>query len=184
MCIVKVRDYNVIVQEAARILKPGGLFLSGEWGPFLSFAPEAPETEDENPDVHVPGLYRFYQALRTACKDKLDIVTEGIFTIKPVWSRIPEWLESTGAFQDITPHHLYVPIGNWSPDLTYNRLGILNRTAMVKFIESSRDFLLSSGVTEAEFEGMYTQATVEINYHRTGIPGVRSIYYMVEARRK
>lgn len=147
--------------------------MSGEWGPFPAFTPGAPEAEDENPSVHVPGLDRFYQALHTAWAQR------GIIT--PVPSHVQEFLEKSGAFQDIIQRYpIYLPLGDWCPDPTYNRLGRSHRVVMARFMDSARELLLTSGVTQTELEDMYNQVTVEMH----GVPGLVSIYYMVEARRK
>ncbi|KAF9074350.1 S-adenosyl-L-methionine-dependent methyltransferase [Rhodocollybia butyracea] len=166
-----VRDYSVIIQESARILKPGGLFLSGESGQFPAFYGTLPEARD-NPGLHVPGLDRFYRLLHSALEHR------GISW--SVASSVRECLQvSSGAFTDIIEHIFYLPIGTWNIEPSSQRLGRSNRVAMTRFMDSVRPLLLASGLTGQELDDLYSQCYTEMY----GVPGLVSIYYLVEARR-
>ncbi|KAJ3867835.1 S-adenosyl-L-methionine-dependent methyltransferase [Lentinula novae-zelandiae] len=165
-----VRDYSVIVQEAARIIKPGGIFLSGEWGQFPAFHPVLPEARG-NPGDHVPGLDRFYRMLPDV------LARRGI--ISPVASTVHERLSRSGAFTDIHEHVYYMPIGPWSPDPMAQTLGKRNRVALTKFMNAIRPIFVAAGVSEGELEQLYNECWTEM----FGISGLVSVYYLVSARK-
>jgi SAM-dependent methyltransferase len=48
------------LQEVARVLRPGGLFLSAEWGVQPTLHPEHPRFADN--DVYIPKTVSFYKA--------------------------------------------------------------------------------------------------------------------------
>ena len=48
------------LQEVARVLRPGGLFLSAEWGVQPILHPEHPSIADD--DVYIPKTVSFYKA--------------------------------------------------------------------------------------------------------------------------
>jgi hypothetical protein len=48
------------LQEVARVLRPGGFFLSAEWGIHPTLHPEYPSFADD--DVYIPKTVTFYKA--------------------------------------------------------------------------------------------------------------------------
>ncbi len=48
------------LQEVARVLRPGGLFLSAEWGVQPTLHPEYPSFAGN--DVYIPKTVSFYKA--------------------------------------------------------------------------------------------------------------------------
>ncbi|KAJ4480857.1 S-adenosyl-L-methionine-dependent methyltransferase [Lentinula aciculospora] len=165
-----VRDYSVIVQESARMLKPGGMYLSGEWGQFPAFHPHFPQAEG-HPGVHVPGLDRFYRMLRDV------LALRGI--ISPVASTVDQRLRNSGSFTDIQEHIFYMPIGSWADDPMHQTLGKRNRLAQTNFMNSIRPIFVAAGVTQRDLEQLYNECWTEMY----GASGLVSIYYLVSACR-
>ncbi|KAJ3717228.1 S-adenosyl-L-methionine-dependent methyltransferase [Lentinula guzmanii] len=165
-----VRDYSVIISEAARLLKSGGMFLSGEWGPFPAFHPTFPQAMGD-PRDYVPGLDRFYRLLHSV------LATRGI--IHAVASTVHQRLDASGAFTDIHEHIFYMPIGTWSPDPGTQILGKRNRAALTKFMNSIRPIFVAAGESEADLEQLYNECWTEMY----GASGLVSVYYLVPARR-
>ncbi|KAJ3727418.1 S-adenosyl-L-methionine-dependent methyltransferase [Lentinula raphanica] len=165
-----VPDYSVIIQEAIRLLRPGGLFLSGEWGQFPAFHPTFPQAVGP-PSAHVPGLDRFYRRLQEV------LAARGI--ISPVASTVHERLVASRAFTDVQEHIFYMPIGPWSPDPEAQTLGLLNRRALTELMNTVRPMFVAAGFDEAYLETLYSQCWTEI----FKVSGLVSIYYLVTARR-
>ncbi|KIK66375.1 hypothetical protein GYMLUDRAFT_38182 [Collybiopsis luxurians FD-317 M1] len=164
-----VRDYSVIINEAARILKPGGLFLSGEWGYFPAFYPSFPEAAD-HPSQHVPYLHRFYQTLHNI------LIVRGIQS--PIASTVTPRLQTSGLFQAQSETVYNVPIGNWSTEQSAQRIGRGNRAALRRFMNSVKPlFLAESGLQAAEVNELF-EGCLEEMYN---VRGLVSVYYLVPA---
>ncbi|KAE9388462.1 S-adenosyl-L-methionine-dependent methyltransferase [Gymnopus androsaceus JB14] len=147
-----VRDYSAIIHEAARILKPGGLFLSGEWKYSPSFHPGAPGAA--NPSEDVPGLDRFYRALNNA------LTARGIDVTVP--STIRQRIVNSGAFTEVQSGEIPIPLGGWKRDDAYHRIGIRNRDHLLRFIKTVRPILAASGVSRSDMTEIQGQCFSEL----------------------
>ncbi|GAW09905.1 ubiquinol-cytochrome c reductase complex core protein 2 [Lentinula edodes] len=177
-----VRDYSVIVQEAARILKPGGIFLSGEWGQFPAFHPVLPEARG-NPGDHVPGLDRFYRMLPDV------LARRGI--ISPVASTVHERLSRSGAFTDIHEHVYYMPIGPWSPDPMAQTLARASSRTIQRVARNFATVVDSAGIKVAAVDN--NQPTTSVTFlikagsrfeHKAGVAhGLKNFAFKSSAKR-
>lgn len=153
-----------MLTEVLRILRPGGLFLSAEWGRYPAFHPSF----DLDPAEHAPALCRFFGAMNSA------LAHRGIF---PVASMVPSWLNSTGRFIDITPRVYYFPIGSWHIDPLLKRVGNVLQSILLRFSESARVFLLDSGLVEAQVDAMHSDLEHELH----SIEGLVAVFHTVHA---
>ncbi|KAF5344960.1 hypothetical protein D9757_012206 [Collybiopsis confluens] len=164
-----VRDFSVIINEAARVLKPGGLFLSGEWLYYPSFSSSFPESRT-HPSEHVPFLHKLYTTFHTI------LIQRGIQS--PIAPYIADRLQSSGHFHSINPMIFHVPIGTWSSAESAQRIGRGNRAALKRFLDSIKPMLLQdSGMLPEEIEDMYAGCLAEMY----NMQGLVSVYYLVSA---
>ncbi|KAI0049027.1 S-adenosyl-L-methionine-dependent methyltransferase [Auriscalpium vulgare] len=104
-----VQNYPSMLREIARILRPGGLFLSGEYGGYPALHPSHPM--HANPAAYIPHSARFYSNLTEdvkfvyvsrACDGELTCVSTGSKGIPSLALRLPHLIRANGSFT--APH--------------------------------------------------------------------------------
>ncbi|PCH43259.1 S-adenosyl-L-methionine-dependent methyltransferase [Wolfiporia cocos MD-104 SS10] len=100
-----IQDYPGLVAEAARILRPGGLFVSCEWDVFPSMS-----MSNGDVPVHVsaPRTHRFFRITH-------DFLREN--GIPLVGRSVEGILQASNAFTNVHVERFRVPIGGWHPEL-------------------------------------------------------------------
>ncbi|EEB88178.1 hypothetical protein MPER_14125, partial [Moniliophthora perniciosa FA553] len=106
-----VRDFRTIIHEAARLLRPGGIFYSGEWGRFPSLHPDL--VQDADLAALVPHFVDFFNVVTPALATR-----RGIHQISHL---IPAMIRETGRFSEITTQEFCMPIGPWQGDRRLKR---------------------------------------------------------------
>ncbi|ESK92827.1 sam domain [Moniliophthora roreri MCA 2997] len=165
-----VRDFRVIINEAARLLRPGGLFFSGEWARRPVFHPQMNLT----PSVDAVHLSHFFQALTNALEQ-----CRGIYHVS---DRIPDMILQTGLFRDITRQLFRMPIGDegpWQGDQQWMWLGRIYRACIRRYVESCKRILLEVGLSETQYNALYRNVLMEIKE----VPGLIGEYNTVYASR-
>ncbi|KAK7026026.1 hypothetical protein VNI00_015743 [Paramarasmius palmivorus] len=161
-----VRDFGTIINEAARILRPGGLFFSGEWTRSAAFHPQMNLT----PTVDAVHFSHFFQVLGSALEQARGIL--------PVADTIPQKILDTGLFRDITAQLFRMPIGDegpWQGDQEWMRLGKVYRACIRRYVASCKRVLLEVGLTETQYDALYQNVLAEIN----NVPGLIGEYNTV-----
>ncbi|KAJ7457052.1 S-adenosyl-L-methionine-dependent methyltransferase, partial [Mycena latifolia] len=163
-----VTSYPALLAEVARLLRPGGLFLSGEWGRYAAFHPAfAPRT----PATHAPALSTFYAHLYAALSAR---------RIPPISPPIAPLLAQTHAFDEIVPREYYMPLGPWHPDPAMKQLGRAFRVVFLRYTASVRPMLAESGVASPEeLADVYERVEREV---RT-VAGLVAVFHTVHARK-
>ncbi|KAJ7726812.1 S-adenosyl-L-methionine-dependent methyltransferase [Mycena maculata] len=163
-----VISYAALLAEAARLLRPRGLFLSGEWARSLVFHPDfAPRTLP----THAPALTAFYARLHAA------LAARGL---PPVAPPIAPLLAHTGAFDGIAPRAYHMPLGPWPPDPALQRLGLAFRGVFLRYVASMRPMLAEGGaLSAAAYDDMYARVEREV---RT-VAGLVAVFHTVHARK-
>ncbi|KAG6852854.1 hypothetical protein C0991_008575, partial [Blastosporella zonata] len=131
----QVLDYAAVLGEVGRILHPGGLFISCEWGRYPSFHPAL----GLDPVEHAPGACHFFDTLTRA----LDVCRG----IQPIAGTIPALLEGSGIFRDINQLCYYMPIGPWHADPQMKVLGRAFRASLVRYADSVKPLLAEAGLS-------------------------------------
>ncbi|THU94238.1 S-adenosyl-L-methionine-dependent methyltransferase [Dendrothele bispora CBS 962.96] len=152
-------DYRGIIQEAARILKPGGLFLATEWHQSIYVQPglHIPDMQ-----AYVPNLCRFYETLHNALRSRnIDATVPAI---------LPDLING---FPDLfnTPVHAeghFVPIGTWSTREIGRDIGVRMRGVVTRYMESVRHLLVGQ-LPEDDVDAMIAGCEQEMAREGSGL---------------
>lgn len=151
------------MQEVARVLRPGGLFVSYEWSPYPAF-------DSSYPKVDAPASARLHAAVNAALAGR---------GLHPLASSIPNILAGVDAFTDISPKVYYVPIGAWPANDTMRHIGKECRMAQEKYASSVTPLLIEAGLKEDEVGKLVADYISEIN----SVRGLVRVLHTVHARR-
>ncbi|KAK7445754.1 hypothetical protein VKT23_014750 [Stygiomarasmius scandens] len=156
--------YQFIIMEAARILRPHGLFLAGEWG-FPAFI-----GNDPHPDVNQMSLMRFFVVLRDC------LLQRGITRIA---RDLEYFIGNSNMFHPVDPQNFWIPIGQWDPQR--QELGNRMRKILRRFMSSTKPFLLqTSGLTEEQIVHLFATCNTEM----VSTPRLVMVYHSVCAVRR
>jgi hypothetical protein len=151
-----------MLAEAARVLRPGGLFLSGEWERWPSF--------NNNPNIgdRILGIDRLVNVV-----DSLLIQNYALY--------IPTWLDESAQFQDITVQSFSVPIGDWPSDPDQRALGKYFRSVCVQYVDSLKPLLGEprSGLNVVQINDLILGYLDNIY----NVPGIVGKYHTVHAKK-
>ncbi|KAF8124846.1 S-adenosyl-L-methionine-dependent methyltransferase [Mycena galopus ATCC 62051] len=164
-----VTVYPALILEVIRLLRPRGLFLSGEWGRYAGFDPA--HSPDSNPETDAPAHTAFFEYLHAA------LALRGLHPVAPP---VAPLLAHTGAFDEITPREYHMPLGPWHPDPAMKRLGRAFRAAFLRYMDSVRPMLTDAGIVPAdELDAVYQDVRQELR----NVEGLHCIFYTVHARK-
>lgn len=159
----QIPNYPEMLREAARVLRRGGIFLSGEIGRYVAFAPGYPG----NPAADAPGATRFFKVVN----DLLERVG-----LHEITGHIPHWLRDTGMFTGGRIQEHLIPIGEWHPSARQRTLGRAYLDAMTVFAESLKPFLRDQGgLSEREICELIDGYIRDMRC----VPGLVSVYQTV-----
>jgi len=157
-------NYQILVKEIARVLRSGGLFLSGEWDPLPTFDGHAPGNVDL-----IPATYRLINMVNQTLHQKHGVI--------PVGPLIPGWLQQSGRFMSITHQVHFVPIGDWHPNPEMRVLGNDFKVTMVQYGDSLKPMLKDAGYEDTLIEEVLQGFSRELNT----VPGMVWVYRTVYA---
>ena len=129
MACLQTRNYRAFIQEAARILRRGGLYIAGEW----CFRPV------RGNDVQFPHgtpICRFFDLVATVVYERRGL--------RPVAEQIKPMLERSGCFHDVQSTPLEFEVGS-------------SYRIFEKYAETMRVLLLEGGVRRDEVEEVVRQ---------------------------
>ncbi|PPQ72036.1 hypothetical protein CVT26_006726 [Gymnopilus dilepis] len=162
-----VRNYRQVLEEIARVLRPGGLFISYEWATQPAFHPRL----QLDPAAHAPASSRFHDAVNSALTNR-----RGLQQIVVDLSSV---LAETSGFTDIRPCQYHIPIGAWHEDPAMQSIGAACLRANERYAQSVRPFLVDSGWSEADVDTMLDNYIHEIR----SVNGLVSVLFTAHARR-
>ncbi|TFY68656.1 hypothetical protein EVJ58_g879 [Rhodofomes roseus] len=117
-----------LLSEVARALRPGGLYISGEWYGY-------PTMEDESClSERAPRTCRFFDLVNHYLRQN---------GIGFVAANVPEWVRRTDAFFNVQVEDLYVPIGAGNPGVYH--AGERLKTNLRVFAASMQLWLVERG---------------------------------------
>jgi len=158
-----VRNYPALLEEIGRILRPGGLYVGGEWGAYPCLA--------NNGDIrmHAPHTYAFFDVVNRALRRL------GVY---PIAERIPDWLEASGRFDHIEQQQFRVPVGSRHPSPT--RMGQRLREIWKVYLSSMKIMLVEQGYISSDRAEQLMNGYLE---ETSTVRGMSFIYFTVHARR-
>ncbi|ESK92404.1 tam domain [Moniliophthora roreri MCA 2997] len=162
-----VRDFRTIIYEAARLLRPGGIFYSGEWGRFPSLHPDL----DADLSTLVPNFVNFF-----------NVVTPALATrraIHQISHLIPTMIRDTGLFSEITTQEFCMPIGPWQGDHRLKRCGSAYRACLGRYMEAFRRLLAETGLNDDQMDQLFELAEQDMKE----VPGLIGVFYTCYARK-
>ncbi|KXN90757.1 hypothetical protein AN958_03644 [Leucoagaricus sp. SymC.cos] len=165
---MSVHNYASILPEVSRVMRRGGLYLSGELDLRVFFHPESPEAS--NPQEHAPMSTQFFQLVDAALQAR------GIQTSIP---QIPTYLQDAGTFHNIHSQIIPIPVGGWHNDLRLQEIGTTLQENLRIFAESVKPLLRSAGHSEAYVETLAENFCAELEE----VEGLYAAYYIVQAFR-
>jgi SAM-dependent methyltransferase len=165
MTSAQVRDYSRVVQQVARVLRPGGLFLACEWGR------SAEMTGGRDPAVFAPRTCLFYHRVHEALEHR---------AIAPVARHLARIVQESRQFERIRPRMYEMPVGNWPSEPHLRAIGERFRTNLVIYAQSMGILMYESG----RYHPRYVQEIVTgFIYEMYHVPGIVCKYFTVRARK-
>ncbi|KAF5366715.1 hypothetical protein D9758_006471 [Tetrapyrgos nigripes] len=156
-----VNDYRRIIQEAARILKPEGLFLAGEWQQNIALHPDTPIPPALQAS-YLPNLRRFFSTLHTALgrRNIISTVTMNIEGYANAYTRF--------FYTPVHGERFFVPIGTWSASEEGRNMGHRMQGVLRRYMDSVRPLLLGE-IPEAAVDQMFAACEAEMALPGSGL---------------
>lgn len=167
MTDIQVSDYPAMLAEVARVLRPGGLFLSGEWGWGPTFQDDA--TRAAHP---IPAIDEF-----------IDYITAHLLerhSISPAGALVYDWLIESGQFINIEWTQRAIPIDYQDTDNRTFNIGRDFRNAWRWYADSLLPFMRRTGMAEERVEELSRGYMRELEV----TPGLVGVYSVVHATRR
>ncbi|KAJ3549831.1 hypothetical protein NMY22_g744 [Coprinellus aureogranulatus] len=156
-----IKDYELLIDRIARVLKPGGLIELTEWD-FHTYDKHEKRVPVSTADARLgpPWWARYLAHMRDAAQ------ASGGHTDAATYIR--DWVTNCGAFENVYYHDFWSPVipgdDNRYPESVYAKM----LDIIPAFLASGRPLLLGNGVTEAEFEILEQNTLREL--HHSDVP--------------
>jgi len=147
-----VYDYSGMVDQVARVLRPGGLFLACEWGRSAAMR------GNRDPAIYAPYTYAFYHTVND---------TLASIGILPLASRLEGEVLRSGHFDRIRSRVHEMPIGDWPANDHFKMLGVAFRNVLTMYAASMRVMMLDAGRHRQEVDmlvGGFIRELYEVPY--------------------
>ncbi|KAG8684574.1 hypothetical protein FRC09_015296, partial [Ceratobasidium sp. 395] len=176
-----VIDWACFLTDVARVLKPGGLFMSGECDLHLQYDNNGQQDNDSQRDNNSQQF--------TATKHLYDRVTDFMnqrgYTpnvgeaMGNMLATLPSPVDNTPLFHNIGSEAINIPIGLHHPDPGQLELAALAFESREKLAESLTPLMLSVGLPRIEVDGLMTMHQQELKRGRS-----QMTYRMTWAQRR
>ncbi|PFH50098.1 hypothetical protein AMATHDRAFT_80991 [Amanita thiersii Skay4041] len=161
-----VRNWPALIQEIARLLRPGGLFLSSELGLFPAVDP----SHSNDPRSYAPASTRFFEAIGRVLHAR---------EIPPAAQNVPIELMRSQRFANVTVNHSSIPIGGWHSQEELANIGQDFRRVQERFTSTVTPLLQESGLTQLQVAELIADYLQELDT----VQGLVSVYYTTFAFR-
>ncbi|KZT18014.1 S-adenosyl-L-methionine-dependent methyltransferase [Neolentinus lepideus HHB14362 ss-1] len=168
---VSDHKYPIMLREVVRVLRGGGLFISGEFKNYPAFPSRRAESAD--PNVSCPSFHRFLM-LTAQALHRLGVRLN-------LFHKIPLLLEESGSFYGISRRSFQLPIGNRHPEESNRILGSQAAEIFINFVKAMESFLRSSGIITREHLQELMRGSI---YELQHVNGLVMDYDVVCARKR
>jgi SAM-dependent methyltransferase len=163
---LQVTSYPALLQEVARLLRPDGLFFSGEIGRSIDFA----HNFSSDPAHQVPRARHFYDVVNHSLSLRhLNLIAD----------RIPYFIRHSQQFTVPIIQTFHIPIGDWHQDTIMRRVGKRYLAALKVFAENLTPMLCEAGMTQYDAEALVNGFIDDIE----SVRGLVGVYHTVWARK-
>lgn len=148
------------------MLRPGGLFFSGEIGRSIDFA-------------HGSSLSLAHQAPRA--RSFFQVVNRSLELrhLVPIADMIPGFIQQSRQFTVPTIQTFHIPVGDWHHNLVMKRVGKMYLAALKDFAESLKPMLREAGMTQQEINSLVAGFIEDIER----VPGLVGVYHTAWAKK-
>lgn len=166
---MQVSNYPGLLAEVGRVLRPGGLFLSGEWswGPTLQDAASSEGSQ-------TPAIDRL-----------INWVTHELHVrkgISPAAPHIRRWLQESGQFVAIESGRRFIPVRYLDTDPQRFNIGRDLRVAWARYADSLMPFMRDAQLAESDIREMVEGYMNELYSNRD--PGLVGVFQYVHAKKR
>lgn len=163
-----ITDYHGMLREAARVLRRGGLFFSGEILRQVTFDSSRFAGE---PVLDAPRAENFYRLINR---------TLGFRGLSNYADRIADYVQANGQFGPVHRQDYTIPIGEWSAFPNGQHLGAIYLNNLATFARSFAPMLREAGHPESFIEEIIEGFVDDIG----SVRGMVGVYRTVWARRR
>jgi len=163
----QVPDYNIFLDEVARLLRPGGLFLSVEWTYQPTIHPRFQDVHIDQP----PASIRFFSTINQIIRGNGGGWLDGV--------QAANTIASSTQFTNIIREQILVPIGPWEPNEVLNRIGSTFRTVHEKLAITLGQTMVDSGMPPPAANMLVSDYIAELQM----VGGLISVAHITYARR-
>ncbi|KAF9562857.1 S-adenosyl-L-methionine-dependent methyltransferase [Agrocybe pediades] len=162
-----VHDYRAVLQEAVRLLRPGGLFISYEWAPHSPINLNVPPSPN-----YIPAIRHLHSSVNAAfhLTRNMQILSD----------QVRRYIVDVGAFTDITATEHLIPIGDWHTDAMLKEVGLLTLEANKRYGDSVKPLLMEAGWTGTQVDGLLEDYKQELD-NTIGLNSVLVTVYATKA---
>lgn len=160
----QIGDWLALINEVARLLRPGGLFISCEWVLSPTFRPGV----ERDPATHAPASMRFFHAIEHA------LAARGVIL---VGNHVKHYLEASRQFNAITEVPHCVGVGEELQDEAGSRVGHDLMRVFNRFTRSIIPLLREAGLTKLQIGELIGEYLGELQNPETGLAYVYDITY-------
>ncbi|KAG8796083.1 hypothetical protein FRC12_005353 [Ceratobasidium sp. 428] len=165
----QIIDWPCFLTDVARVLKPGGLFMSGECDLRLQY---------DNNDLQFPATNHLYGRVTSFMNERGYTPNVGE-AMRDMLATLPSPVDNTPLFHNIGSETINIPIGRNHPDSSQVELAALAFESRERLAESLTPFMLSCGLQGIEVNGLMTAHRHELNTERA-----QMTYRMTWAQRR
>ncbi|KAJ2919633.1 hypothetical protein MD484_g856, partial [Candolleomyces efflorescens] len=165
--LLGVPDYNLLLDEAARLLRPGGLFLSVEWAKQLSSYPGY----DLDIEEDAPAAFNFFNTVNNTLADMHGISLDS--------ADIKFLINNSAHFLTANTEDIHVPVGAWHENDALRTIGSSFRAGQKKLAVALEPTLLASGMSVDEVDALISGFKQEIDT----VDGLAMVAHITHAER-
>ncbi|CAE6356599.1 unnamed protein product [Rhizoctonia solani] len=165
-CVTMVKDYNLMLREMHRVLKPGGLLVIGE------MPSESYEVSDPTVPLHTSPMRAQAIALmrKAHAAQGIDLTVWDELSYRldpghPMWGNNgpgPKSTTSVRGFRTITSFHHLIPNGPWSSEESQRVIGAMAKLVFEKAWKALPPMLRMMGMEENEASAFMARLEAEV----------------------